>query len=128
VVLLRRCSVDVVVALLLQLAALLLQRCNIAVVATLRCCSSRHGSILQHTSLQQRCFATSGATLFCSNGGRRRLNVCFFFFFLNSLVEGEFVHMKQKKRKKEKKKGALKPVKNVKNLNFVGWHNTSSFL
>jgi hypothetical protein len=36
--------------------------------------------------------------------------------------------MHETRRKKEKKRGALKLVKNVKNLDSVGSHNTSSFL
>jgi hypothetical protein len=52
--------------------------------------------------------------------GARHLNV---FFFL--LASGGQICTRETKRKKEKKKGTLKPVKN---LNSVGWHNTSSFL
>jgi len=102
--------------LLLQLLAL--QRYG---ATTLWRCSSRHGNVLQCASLQRRCFATGGAALLCNDGGLRSLNEHVFFLLTN----GGQVCTRETDRKKEKKRGALKLVKN---LDFIGWHNTSSFL
>jgi len=58
--------------------------------------------------LQRRCFATSGATLLCSDGEHRRLNFCFFFKKIYSIVaKGGQVSTHERKRKKEKNKGSF---------------------
>jgi hypothetical protein len=105
-----------------------LQHCGIAArtAATLhynsRCCDVGARNV---ATLQERCFAIGGVMLLYNDGGRRYLNFFFGFFFTQQLhEEGTFLCVKERERKR-KRGGALKLVKN---LNSVGWHNTSSFL
>jgi hypothetical protein len=61
-------------------------------------------------SWKQCCFAIGGATLLYSDGGRRRLNFIYLFFY-STIAPGGRVSTRERERKKEKRGGALKPVK-----------------